>query len=90
MKARKKPIVLECTQWFKMGDHPKVVPFTSSYERTGNCKHCGKTIEYHGWVKTLEGGHIVCPSDIIMTGTQGENWPVKENIFKETYEIVEE
>jgi len=24
MKFRKKPVVIEATQWFKMGDHPMV------------------------------------------------------------------
>ena len=53
------------------------------------CKHCGKIMHFHGWIETLEGGHIVCPSDWIMTGTEGEHWPVKNNVFLKTYEKVE-
>lgn len=53
------------------------------------CKHCGKRMHDHGWIDTLEGGHIVCPGDWVMTGTKGERWPVKPDIFAETYEAVE-
>jgi hypothetical protein len=54
------------------------------------CKHCGMTLRMHGWIKTLEGGHIVCPSDWIITGVQGEKYPCKNDIFLATYEEVEE
>ena len=30
------------------------------------CKHCGDIMHNHGWVDTLEGGHIVCPNDYII------------------------
>ena len=45
-KYRKKPVVIEAIQWFRMGDHPKV-----SLWKDGT-----------GWIKTLEGGHIVSDS----------------------------
>ena len=50
------------------------------------CKHCGQIMHNHGWVDTLEGGHIVCPGDWIITGVQGENYPCKPAIFEATYE----
>ena len=43
-----------------------------------------------GWVETLEGGHIVLPGDYIITGIKGERYPCKPDIFKATYEPVEE
>ena len=43
----------------------------------------------HGWVDTLEGGHIVCPKDWIITGVNGEHYPCKPDIFEMTYEAVE-
>lgn len=52
------------------------------------CKHCGNIMNAHGWVDTLEGGHIVCPGDWIVTGVKGEMYPVKPDIFAETYEAV--
>lgn len=52
------------------------------------CKHCGKTMHEHGWIETLEGGHIVCPGDWIITGVKGENYPCKPDIFDATYDSV--
>jgi len=53
------------------------------------CKHCGRILHDHGWIDTLEGGHIVCPGDWIITGVQGERYPCKPDIFEATYEAVE-
>ena len=44
----------------------------------------------HGWIDTLEGGHIVCPSDWIIEGVKGEFYPCKPDIFEQTYELVKE
>ncbi len=52
------------------------------------CQHCGKTMHFHGWIETLEGGHIVCPGDWIITGVKGEHYPCKPGIFEATYESV--
>lgn len=52
------------------------------------CKHCGLTMHVHGWIDTLEGGHIVCPSDWIITGINGEHYPCKTDIFDKTYDPV--
>ena len=58
--------------------HPRV-----SGERT--CTNCGNNMHDHGWVDTLEGGHIVCPKDWIITGIEGEHYPCKPHIFEQTY-----
>ena len=50
-----------------------------------NCKHCGLVLHIHGWIDTKEGGHIVCPGDMIITGVAGERYPCKPDIFRETY-----
>lgn len=120
MKFRKKPVVIEATQWFKNGDHPD----DYAEERTGfedgqlrvwqgeevkalgwegaivryfrsptvpgknGCRFCDKTMHDHGWIDTLEGGHIVCPGDWIITGVKGERYPCKPDIFAQTYEAV--
>ncbi len=90
-KFRKKPVVVEATQWFKNGDHPAVQylrhPFVSDIKP---CKHCGKMLHAHGWIDTLEGGHIVCPGDFVITGIQGECYPCKPDIFFATYESIDE
>ncbi|HQU12563.1 MAG TPA: hypothetical protein PLV07_13380 [Acidiphilium sp.] len=50
------------------------------------CLHCGRIMHEHGWIDTLEGGHIVCPGDWIITGVNGEHYPCKPDIFTQTYE----
>jgi len=56
------------------------------------CKYCGKIMHDHGWIDTLEGGHIVCPGDWIVEGYTTElgvhHWPVKPDYFAENYEKV--
>lgn len=111
---RKKPIVIEATQWFKNGDHPddasqsitkrdgsdgvlsegRVVRYYRNPEDDGKylCDHsdCGATMHKHGWIDTLEGGHIVCPGDWVVTGVKGERYPVKDEIFCLIYEAVDD
>lgn len=86
-KFRKKPVVVEAVQWFKVGDHPKV-----KIELWGppppDCSICGKSRGVHGLIETLEGFHIVCPGDWIITGIKGEHYPCKPDIFEATYEPV--
>lgn len=50
------------------------------------CKHCSVAMFSHGWIDTLEGGHIVCPGDFIITGVKGERYPCKPDIFLDTYD----
>ncbi len=119
---RKKPIVIEATQWFKNGDHPldyadgregfenselrtwtgdgaralgwegAIVRYYRSPDDPGEreCQYCGEIMHIHGWIDTLEGGHIVCPEDWIITGVAGEVYPCKPDIFEATYEPAEE
>lgn len=121
MKYRKRPVVIEATQWFKNGDHPDDYSedhigfedgmprvFTPVFRREMGwegglvryyrvpgedgarvCKLCTKTMFYHGWIDTLEGGHVVCPGDWIITGVKGERYPCKPDVFAATYEPVE-
>ena len=53
------------------------------------CQHCGQIMHNHGWIDTLEGGHIVCPGDWVITGIKGEQYPCKPDIFEATYDPVE-
>jgi hypothetical protein len=56
---------------------------------TDSCAYCRHMFYDHGWIDTLEGGHIVCPGDWIITGVKGERYPCKPDIFADTYEAVE-
>lgn len=77
---RKKPVVIEATQWFKMGDHPAVIDNPKLHGAFINL------LDGHGWCPTLEGGHEVTPGDWIITGVKGEHYPCKPDIFLATYE----
>lgn len=98
MKYTKKPVTVEASQWLRPGDHAAVgiPPFltdtdlydkSSPYVAKANtpCRYCGDAMEHHGWVATLEGGHIVCPGDWIITGVAGERYPCKPDVFAATY-----
>lgn len=86
-RYRKKPVVIEATQWFKMGDHPAVSLDKHPRKYSGDaCQWCRNVLAAHGWIETLEGGHIVCPGDWIITGVKGEHYPCKPDIFAATYE----
>lgn len=91
-KYRKKPIVIEASRWNEAGEHPEVGVYRESDDVGGKnlCTKCFKKLRRHGWIDTLEGGHIVCPGDWIITGVQGEHYPCKPDIFEQTYEAVEE
>ena len=43
----------------------------------------------HGIIHTLEGDMQYDPSDWIITGVKGEQYPCKDDIFKATYEAVD-
>lgn len=112
MRFRKRPVIIEATQWYKNGDHPddgqetfinrsdgrsyrcegKVVRRFRSPVKPGHtvCNQCQHIMADHGWIDTLEGGHVVCPGDWIITGVQEERYPCKPEIFEATYERVEE
>jgi len=62
--------------------HPEV-----SGERL--CSECGKSFHIHGYIDTLEDGHKICPGDWIITEVRGERYPIKNDIFLETYTLVE-
>ena len=40
------------------------------------------------YIETLEGTMKANVGDYIITGVDGEHWPVKPVIFKQTYEII--
>lgn len=100
MRYRKKPVEITAHQWFRNGDHPEDGPA----DREGSvvryyrdplvpsntvCRLCNVVMHLHGWLDTLEGGHIVCPGDWIITGIKGEKYPCKPDIFEMTYEPVD-
>jgi hypothetical protein len=76
MKYVKLPIPVEAVQWFKEGDHHKVV-----------CNHFEPATGYKEYgIKTREGWHAVVPGCWIMgPGAEGEFWAIQDSIFRKTY-----
>lgn len=83
-KYRKKPIIVEAEQWFKHDDSFWVEQLPE--QQSSWCHHCSASLDLHGVIKTLEGTLCVCPGDWIITGVIGEKYPIKDEIFRETYE----
>ncbi len=86
-KLRKKPVVIDATQFFA-GD-----PATHEHVNYGWPKERGdeRTHRLDGvyWIPTLEGEHIVSEGDWVITGVKGEHYPCKPDIFAATYDAVE-
>jgi len=108
-KYRRKPTIIEATQWLRNGDHPKdesafITPkdgrrFLSEgkivrrFRRpdiTGDkqCSICDYIYHDHGWIDTLQGDHMVCPGDWIISLDNGEHYPCKLSVFEKTYEEI--
>ena len=90
-KYRKKPVVIEAVQWFKLGDHPAVraIADTDDLYFTGMGGATLVDREKYGVVGTLESpAHLVTPGDWIIRGVHGEHYPCKPDIFDATYEAV--
>ena len=46
-------------------------------------------VETETTIHTIEGPLTAKPGDWIITGVEGEKWPVKKDIFEKTYEIID-
>jgi hypothetical protein len=89
---RKKPVVIEAMQW--TGKNLRAVKtFTDGPPNTRSMHSGMRWMEYEDLVKsdglmihTLEGQLKASIGDWIIKGTRGEHWPVRSDIFNETYE----
>lgn len=88
MKFRKKPVVIEAYQWSGAA-FDDIVKEWNPPLGTDKCIHCEYCLDVHGRISTLEGAHIVCLGDWIITGIKDESYPCKPDIFAATYETVE-
>lgn len=84
MKYRKKPVVIEAVQW--TGNNPSAIIF-----------FCGAVARFDErkdlYITTLENvknEFEVSKNSYIIKGIKGEFYSIKEDIFLETYEKVEE
>ncbi len=80
-KYRKLPVVIDAVQ-FDPHSQPwpdGVIPWVANKPRDMSW----------GYIQTLEGKMHVIAGDWIITGVKGEKYPCKDDIFKATYEPVE-
>jgi len=82
MKYRKKPVVIEATQW--EGPWMNVDGVEKRHVSGDPNSIHGAKVEF--FVQTLEGPLKISPGDWIITGVKGERYPCKPDIFSATYE----
>ena len=94
MKFRKKPVVVDAWQWLfaEGGERPP----SWMNDALAKWPEVGGAIfepDYPGGARILivtpEGPHIASAGDWIIRGVKGEICPVKDEMFRETYESVE-
>lgn len=82
MKFRKKPVVIEAIIWLGTNE-----------SETKDFMNMELATEYNGdilVIETLEGTMRANKGDYIIKGVNGEFYPCKPNIFKKTYDVVEQ
>ena len=94
-KYRKKPVVIEAELYKEgMEDGFSCIPFVMTCEFKSNgmhfqCHECTLDIKKKPFIASLEGNMYIDDGDWIITGIQGERYPIKHDSFEETYEWVE-
>ena len=78
---RKKPFVILAEQFWPDRQWPRCVKHDPTLKKGNGFAH---------YIETLEGPMAVCRGDWVLTGAFSENYPVRRNIFEETYEPVKE
>ena len=87
-KYRKKPVVIEAVRfnlekWIY--ERKNAYPMVETQTDFEGESSLGKFFKYQPVIKTLEGDMIVSDGDFIIQGVQGEFYPCKPDIFKQTY-----
>mgnify|MGYP001577226084 CR=1 FL=1 len=85
MKFRKKPVVIDAVQWD--GKLTTVEPLLIGAGISHVDQELGSTELF---IPTLEGTMTASVGDWIIRGVMGEIYPCKDDIFRMTYESVED
>ena len=84
MKYRKKPVVIDAVQW-SGNNLNEILDFMKDKQPNYYEDDEKKLLT----IQTLEGNMIASVGDYIIKGVQGEFYPFKLDIFKQTYEVEE-
>lgn len=83
-KFRKKPVVIEAVQFTGSNDD-EIIAFCKDAYRQKGLEHPNII-----FIPTLEGVMSAGENDWIIKGVKGEFYPCKDEIFKKTYDAVNE
>ena len=86
-KYRKKPVVIEA-EVYKPGMEDGFSPFLGHILPENVVRDSKFNLDV-AYIDTLEGKHMICHGDYIITGIKGERYPCKPDIFEATYDPVE-
>lgn len=78
---RKKPVVIDAWLFYRGEQESDLAPYVMS-------GHMRYTDQDTILIKTLEGTMEARPGDWIIRGVKGELYPIKNDIFRKTYEPV--
>lgn len=81
-KYRKKPVIVEAMRW--TGKNTTALLHWMCPDLSPDA------VSFDGTIKTLEGELRASRGDWIIRGVKGEFYPIKDAIFRETYEAVED
>jgi hypothetical protein len=88
VKVRKKPIVLDAWRYATTEETRALPSWVVAAVLAGTM--LPNEPDRSCVIKTLEGDHLAREGDVIMCGTRGELWPIKAEIFAETYDVLSE
>lgn len=88
MKFRKKPVIIEAIQFTGI-NHREILSFIYP-ALSEDALHGAEIMNLPIIIETLEGSMTATTGDWIIKGVKGEFYPCKPDIFKQTYEKVEE
>lgn len=83
-EATKKPVTIQYMVWPGGADNATPV-INWVLENGGTATYYDET--EHISINTLEGHIYASPGDVVIRGVQGEFYPCKPDIFRETYDI---
>lgn len=94
-KYRKKPVVIDAMRYTRV-NISRLMDWIETFTNDGKQQISNDSVleynpelnEYE--VKTLEGNFIMTKGDYLIRGIQGEFYPCKPDIFKATYDLVNE
>lgn len=90
MKYRKKPVIVEAIQFTGTKENLKTLEDFIDRAIITESDFISDNYVDRIEIETLEGNHVANVGDYIIQGVQGEHYPCKPDIFKSTYDKVDD